>query len=394
MTEDVPNRRASKVQKLLSRAAPFLLTLLIPLDWFAILSLVAVELLGRLGRRMHAHEVPEFSPPRPQCSFVLLSWNSQQMLAESLPPLLQELRAQGGDHEVIVLDNHSTDGTDEFVQRRFPEVRFIRSKANVYFGAGNRLGIAAASRDILVLMNSDTIAQPGFLPPLLQVLSDPTVFGAASQVLNSEGQGRETGNTHACFNRSEINWTHESVMEGHSRSPVLWLHRGLFAVDRRKYLWLGGLDSLYDPMYVEDIDLSYRAWKVGWKCVLAADSRVLHKHHIKIPAAGEGFVHMIVRRNQQLFIWKNMNSLSMLFKNALLATGMRLRRAKMPSIGLIREVQSFLAALERLPRVLLRRLAFSCRITISDEQVLELTRSQLIAEGSCQFAERLPCKRD
>jgi GT2 family glycosyltransferase len=369
--------------------------LLIPLDFLVVVALSAVELLGRLRRRIRVQVAPELTPPRPQCSFVVLSWNSQAMLSESLPALWQELRVHGGDHEVIVLDNHSTDGSDEFVQRCFPQVRLIRSQENLYFGAGNRLGIAAASRDILVLMNSDTIVQPGFLPPLLQALSDPTVFGAASQVLNSAEQESETGNTHGYFNRSEISWTHERVIEGHSQWPVLWLHRGLFAVDRRKYLWLGGLDSLYDPMYMEDIDLSYRAWKVGWKCVLAADSRVSHKHQMKIPAAGEGFVHMIVRRNQYLFLWKNMNSISILFKNALLATGMRLRRARIQGIGLVREVQSLLAALERLPQVLLRRLAIAHRITSSDERVLELTRPQLKAEShSGQFADKLSCKHD
>jgi GT2 family glycosyltransferase len=370
-TEDDSNRRSADRQRAASQAAVLLLLLLIPLDWLVLLILLGGELLGGIWRRIAPQTPPAFSPPRSECSFVLLNWNSQAMLAECLPPLLEGLRKEGGNHEVIVVDNHSTDGTDEFIRRRFPEVRLVLSDENLYFGAGNRLGITSATRDILVLMNSDTIVQPGFLRPLLKVLSEPTVFGVASQVLNSE----ETGNTHARFNGFEIEWRQESLSSatGNSESPVFWLHRGLFAVDRRKYLWLGGLDSLYDPMYLEDVDLSYRAWKTGWKCLVAVDSRVLHNHEMKIPAAGEGFVHMIVRRNLYLFVWKNITSISMLTRAVVCATGTRLRRASLPEIGTWREMHSFFAALKRLPGVMMRRVGLARRIARSDEEVFELT---------------------
>ena len=345
------------------------LILLVPIDCAVLTVLLVMELVGRLWRRVAPATRPEFPVPRSKCSFVLLSWNSQTMLAESLPALLNELREEEGDHEVIVLDNHSTDGTDEFIRRRFPEVRLISSAENVYFGAGNRLGIAAATRDILILMNSDIIVQPGFLPPLLQALSDPTVFGVASQFVCTGTACTETGNTHARIGENDIEWTQDPVTEQISEYPVFWLHRGLFAVDRRKYLWLGGLDSLYDPLYMEDVDVSYRAWKVGWKCLLAAQSRVLHHHQISTPAAGEGFLNMLVRRNQYIFFWKNINSLSMLTRYCFGSTSRRMRRANMKGIGILREMHSFLAALKRFPIVLVRRLSFGRRVTFSDRDV-------------------------
>src|SRR4029077_15941831 len=166
---------------------------------------------------------------------------------------------------------HSTDGTEEYIRRRFPEVRLVVSEKNIYFGAGNRLGIEAATRDILVLMNSDTIVRPGFLSPLLAALRDPATFGVASTVMGHGQEDSETGNTHAHFRRAYLEWTHDSIsgLENGACYPVFWLHRGLFSVDRRKYTWLGGFDSLYDPLYMEDIDLCYRAWKAGWKCLLS-----------------------------------------------------------------------------------------------------------------------------
>jgi O-antigen biosynthesis protein len=360
--------------KVASRA-PLLILLLAPVDGVVLTMLVFAEVLGRLSRRLSPQPKPQFPQPRRECSFVIVSWNSQAMLAESLPALLEALRNDGGNHEVIVVDNRSTDGTDEYINRQFPEIRLIRSEQNLYYGAGIRLGIASATRDILVLMNSDITVCPGFLEPLLQSLMDSRVFGVASQVLTGEGQSYETGNTHAIFDGSELRWSHDPLPspETGANSPVFWLHRGLFAVDRRKYLWLGGLDSLYDPLHMEDVDLSYRAWKAGWSCLLEPASRVIHNHQLSVPSAGEGFLHMLVRRNQHIFFWKNISDLSMLATNLLRSTRTRIRRASIPGIGLRRELRSFFAALKRLPTILIRRVLFARGVLRSDREIFVLT---------------------
>jgi GT2 family glycosyltransferase len=308
-----------------------------------------------------------------------LSWNSQSMLEESLPPLLESVREDGGNHEIIVVDNNSTDGTDEYIRRRFPAVRLVSSEQNVYFGAGIRLGIEAATRDILVLMNSDTVVHPGFLSPLLSALSDPAVFGVASEVVRREPQQCcETGNTHAHFNGMHLEWRHDPIsgLEHGSHYPVFWLHRGLFAVDRRKYTWLGGFDSLYDPLYMEDVDLSYRAWKVGWKCLLAVGSQVSHHHHLGTPPAGECFLRTIVRRNHYMFVWKNINDIPMTAQYLWRSSWTRVCRASLPGVAPGQEVRSLLGALERLPPVLARRVTMSRSTVRSDREVFELTRGK------------------
>ncbi len=371
-----PNRKGIRAaaHSPLSPAA-LLLLLFVPVDWFVLITLFCAELVGRFWRRIALRTPPKFSSPRPECSFVILSWNSQSMLAESLPPLLEVVRKSGGKHEIIVVDNHSADGTDEYIKRRFPEVRLISSEENIYFGAGNRLGIKAATRDILVLMNSDTIVRPDFLPPLLAALTDPTTFGVASQVLG-QGQGvSETGNTHARFNGTHVEWSHDPVsgFKKGAHHPVFWLHRGLFAVDRRKYVWLGGLDGLYDPLYMEDVDLSYRAWKVGWNCLLAVDSQVSHHHHFSTRLEGEVFLRTIVRRNQYIFLWKNVNDLAMTAKYIWWSGWTRFRRVSAAHTTIVQEIRSLMGALERLPRVVVGRVVMSCLTMRTDPEVFELT---------------------
>jgi len=198
----------------------------------------------------------------------------------------------------------------------------------------------------------------------------------ASRVSTPADQCCETGNTHARFNGCDIEWIQEampSVKNHLEYHPVVWLHRGAVAMDRRKYLWLEGLDSLYAPFYFEDVDLSYRAWKVGWKCLLAANSHVSHRHRLSIPSAGEGFLHLIVRRNQYIFFWKNINDLSMLAKHFVRSTRTRFRRARISAIGVGREMHSLLAALKCLPLILMKRLALARSVVRTDREVFELT---------------------
>jgi GT2 family glycosyltransferase len=360
-----------------------LLFLLAPLDWLLMTLFVCTEIIGRFLRRVSPQDAPAFPPPRPECSFVMVSWNGRAVLSESLPALLLAVRKHGGDHEVIVVDNHSTDGSEEFLREQFPEVRVIRSEQNLYFGAGNRRGISLSKRDILVLMNSDTVVDPDFINPLLTAFQDSSVFGVASVVRAADSASCETGKTVARFDGCDVEWEHEpvpSANEGQVYSLVFWLHRGAFAVDRRKYLWLGGLDDLYDPFYLEDADLSYRAWKVGWKCLLSFASHVSHQHAINVSrnhalrmtSTGEPFSRLVVRRNQYIFFWKNLGSFSMLLKHGWRSAVMRVRRAKGSPSRVRIEAHSFLAALKRVPSILRKKLALAPRFVLADREIFQL----------------------
>jgi GT2 family glycosyltransferase/glycosyltransferase involved in cell wall biosynthesis/SAM-dependent methyltransferase len=359
-----------------------LLCALAPLDWFIGLLVTATELLGRCIRKLAPRRSPGWPlPDTTRCSVIVLSWDGKELLAESLPAVLKALEQDGGDHEIIVVDNGSTDGTEEFVRRNFPTVRVVRSPRNIFFSRANNLGVQAATRDIVVLLNNDMIVDPGFLAPLLAAFKQPDVFSVASQVFFQDPTKRreETGKTRGYFTGGELVLSHDDILpidEKLGLVPALYAGGGAAAFDRRKYLWLDGLDSLWDPFYYEDTDLSFRAWKTGWRCSLAVNSHVLHKHRAtNTPRYGRAFVDNTVRRNSYLFLWKNLSSLPLLWGHFWAIAAVRVRRAGEPGVGIRFELRAYLRALRRLPLALAHRLVASRSFVRSDEEVFELASS-------------------
>src|SRR5215211_924229 len=91
----------------------------------------------------------------PDLSVVIVSWNTREHLRDCLASLEEHLGAVS--HEVLVVDNDSSDGSPEMVTEEFPEVRLIRNEDNVGFGRANNQAMRLARGDWFLLLNSDTL---------------------------------------------------------------------------------------------------------------------------------------------------------------------------------------------------------------------------------------------
>jgi GT2 family glycosyltransferase len=115
---------------------------------------------------MQTQTDPQISPtglekPRYDASIIVVSFNTCEILRECLESVLRE--AGELSVEVLVVDNHSSDGSPEMVEASFPQVRLIRSSVNLGFGAANNLALEAAQGRYFVLLNSDAFLEPGAL---------------------------------------------------------------------------------------------------------------------------------------------------------------------------------------------------------------------------------------
>ena len=244
------------------------------------------------------------------CSIVILNWDGRHLLEESLPALEKAVGVSGKNHEIIVVDNGSQDDSVDWLRRNHSQIKIVVLKENMGFGEGNNRGVEAASHDVVVLLNNDMIVSEDFLPPLLNAFADSQVFAVSSQIFFPENKHRqETGNTQLCFKWGYPHLSHAPVRSVHNVRgylPVLWAGGGSSAFHRDRFLELGGFSSLFSPCYFEDTDLSYRAWRRGWTVLMAAKSRVLHKHRSSTSTRfSPSQLERLLEERKLWYVWKN-----------------------------------------------------------------------------------------
>ncbi len=243
-------------------------------------------------------------------SVVIPNYNGEDNLYKNLPKVFDAV----GNAEIIVIDDASTDGSLKVLDSFKPKIKIIKNEKNFGFSSTVNFGVKAAEGDIVILLNTDVIPERGFLSPLLSHFKDDKVFAVGCMDKNKEEgkivlRGRGIGFWKRGFlihARGEVNKTN-----------TLWVSGGSGAF--RKSIWekLGGFDNLYNPFYWEDIDLSYRAIKSGFKVLFEPKSVVFHEH--EKGAIKKNFlpsqIKSIAYRNQFIFVWKNATDLDLQFSH-------------------------------------------------------------------------------
>ena len=254
-----------------------------------------------------------FEPARPVskkgASVVIPTWNGIEHLERNLRSVVEAV-ASNSDHEILVVDNASDDGTVEYLAREFPSVRVLEMGRNLGFGGGSNAGVGAAKNDIVVLLNNDMQVEPGFLQPLIDGFRDPRVFSVTAQIFFSDPNKRreETGLAMGRWVNGNVHLTHVVDDEVTELFPTFYGGGGSTAYDKRKFLELGGFDELLEPFYVEDVDLGYMAWKRGWINMYAPNSVVYHEHRGTIGKRfSDAYIESVVQKNRLLFAWKNIH---------------------------------------------------------------------------------------
>ena len=203
-------------------------------------------------------------------SIVIPNWNGEKLLRKNLPAVLKT-----GADEVIMVDDGSTDGSRKYINELTKlringlKIKTVSNKKNLGFIASVNRGVAAAKGNIVVLLNNDVVPEKNFLAPLRKDFQDPKVFAV------SLGEPQ--------WSWAKGKWVkgfveHESGKKTKMPHISFWSSGGSGAF--RKDIWekLGGMDDVYHPFYWEDVDLSYRAWKRGYKIIWDPRAVVYHKH--------------------------------------------------------------------------------------------------------------------
>jgi GT2 family glycosyltransferase len=226
---------------------------------------------------------PQANGPCPaiRSSIIIVSYNA---VAKLLPCLRSVLASLPPDCEVIVIDNASSENNVSAIETEFPTVELLKSESNLGFGGGANLAAARARGEYLAFLNPDTIVECGWLDALVASLlkNEQAALATPQIVMTSEP---EIVNTCGC----DVHISGLATCRGLGRAredysiggEVAAISGAAFVIRKRVFDLLGGFDDAMF-LYMEDIDLSWRARLAGWHTLYVPESIVRHDYELKI----------------------------------------------------------------------------------------------------------------
>lgn len=218
------------------------------------------------------------------------------------------------DTEVIVVNDDPSKSLKQELSK-IPSVRLFENEKNVGFGQTVNLGVKHAKSDLVLLLNTDVVLKDNSFKNVVgQFKTNPQLFAVSFAQIEKDGSlvGKNRYYWKMGFFYHEKAQNREFGFNG-------WAEGGSCLIDREKFLELSGFDELFSPFYWEDIDLSYRAWKKGYKVVF--DPAIVVDHHhggTTDKYIRSDFKQTIAARNHYIFIWKNITDLNLIFQHIIL----------------------------------------------------------------------------
>jgi GT2 family glycosyltransferase len=219
-------------------------------------------------------------------SIIVVSWNTRNLLAQCLHSILATITLP--QFQIIVVDNNSTDGSAELVANDFPLVQLITNSKNLGFARATNQGIQASCGKHILLLNSDTILQPGSIHQMLEFMNaNPQAGIVGGTLLNPDlSPQRCFGAFPNFFSESLFAWGLDSrlpfsLFTKQIQQPIDaphetdWVLGAALLIRRAVFQQIGMLDEDYF-MYSEEIDMCYRAKKIGWRIYVIPNTPIIH----------------------------------------------------------------------------------------------------------------------
>lgn len=304
---------------------------------------------------------------------IIPNYKGFSLIEENLPKVLDVFSDYNNASLIIVDDGSGKDEIsrlDKFIQEKQKKykIKIIKNEKNLGFSSSINRGAFESDADLLVFLNTDVVPEKRFLDPVLKdFLENKNLFGIGCMDKSIEGnkimlRGRGIGSWKRGFlvhSRGEVN-----------KKDTFWIAGGSSIVRRELFIKLGGFDTIYDPFYWEDIDLSYRARKQGFEILFENKSVVIHKHmEGAIKKYFSGFkIKTIAYRNQFIFVWKNITDSDLIFAHIF---WLPFHFAK-AFIGLDAAFfYGFLAAFIRIPLILIKKRRNASSFVKKDKDVIK-----------------------
>jgi O-antigen biosynthesis protein len=223
-------------------------------------------------------------------SVVIVNYNVKHFLDQCLQSVARAI--EGLEAEVFVVDNNSVDGSVEMVHSRFPWVKCIANRENTGFSKANNQAIIQSKGEYVLLLNPDTVVEEDTFRKCVKFMDEhPDAGGLGVQMIDGKGnflpeskRGLPSPSVafykifglSALFPRSKVFGKYHLGYLDKNQTHEVDVLVGAFMMLRRSVLdEIGLLDETFF-MYGEDIDLSYRILKAGYKNYYFPETRIIH----------------------------------------------------------------------------------------------------------------------
>ncbi|MEA1937282.1 MAG: glycosyltransferase family 2 protein [Patescibacteria group bacterium] len=249
---------------------------------------------------------------QPKVAIIIINWNGKHLLEECLSSAENQ---DYSNYKIIFVDNGSKDKSVEFVKEKFPEIEVISLGKNTGFAKANNVGIHKAFEDpeieYVALLNNDAMTEKSWLSEMVEVIKQDNKIGSVApkilkyfrrDIIDSMGDMIHLDGTGISNRANEVNNEH------YNKIAEVFGISGCSCLYSRKMLEDIQVDSdFFDSdffLYLEDVDLNWRARLKGWKCFVIPNAIVYHKHSetTKLYSPLKAFY---VNRNRYFVIIKN-----------------------------------------------------------------------------------------
>ncbi len=218
----------------------------------------------------------------------IISYNTKDLLVDCLESIAGQ--SSSALEQTVIVDNNSSDGTQEFIKRKYPQTKLIESKDNLGFAKAANKIINLAKTPYVFVLNADTVLHKQSVKQLSVFMDKNPKAGAVGPLLlNTDGSIQASGRRFPSFLDASIHaflgviapnnrfsrrykmldWDRNSLKE------VDWVSGAAICIRKEAAEQISGFDEQYF-MYVEDMDLCYRLWQNNWKVFLLPEAKVTH----------------------------------------------------------------------------------------------------------------------
>lgn len=238
-------------------------------------------------------------------SIVIPNWNGKHFLKDCLDSLLLQSYK---DLEIIVVDNGSKDGSVEFLQEQYPQVKVPRFEKNTGFSVAVNRGIRESKGEYIALVNNDTVVDALWVEELVKALAAHGEIGSVGckmlayddhSLLDGVGDGYRRGGLPGRIAHRE-----KDTGLFDSQRYILGACGGAAMYRRSMFVDIGLFDEDYFA-YLEDVDMGLRAQSAGYKCLYVPTAKI---YHLGCGTTGSGYSPLVVRLSSQ-------NNLNTIIKN-------------------------------------------------------------------------------